>query len=248
MLVGIGFVAVLIIAVVTVIAISLKKQNEENPPSTAPSSTIDSISASPDATATKEPLPEIEVTAIVFNKVTNDAVTIPGVGGTFPLGGKDGDGLSFAPPEATGRVRVHWKSDDTNVVIVNLEGGLEAVGPGTTKVWATVGEVTRACTVTVQSPDFVPPDPSANGGTGNPDGTIKLSNKDVTLSVSNKKTYGNSFTLKANGGTDGVYYSSDSTIATVSEKGVVTAVKKGYCKITVTVNGAQASCDIHVIA
>jgi hypothetical protein len=268
MLIGIVSVAVLIIIVVTIVFFSLNKDGEVDPSATP--TTSGSVSAiTPPAgepTATTEFPNDVAVTQIVFMNIKNDYFELAGPGGTFPLGGRDGlnEDVILSPTEATGRTTIRWSSENEAVAIVNpITGLVEAIGPGTTRIIVKAGEAERAVTVTVLSPDIAnpnnspPPSSSSNPGgqsTAPSGGIIKFStNNDVSLSLSGKAPLSKDFTLKvklsneSTWATEGVvYYSTNTDVATVNDKGLVTAVKKGQCKIKVTYKGQEATCDIHV--
>lgn len=72
-------------------------------------------------------------------------------------------------------------------------------------------------------------------------GTLTLSHEDVSIAGDE------SFTLSARSGSgDVTYTSADPSIATVSSSGVVTGVKKGTTKITVTRGSDSAECIVRV--
>ena len=244
MFIGISFLVVMIVAVIVVVVLSMNKQAKENPPA-SPTSNIDEVTTSPSPTIDVISSPAVEVTAIVFGTAPADEIRFSVVGATHPLGRE----LFFEPEEAADVVTLSWESDDTSVAIVNpVDGTVEAVGEGTTKIRVKVGTYERECTVIVSSSEVGVNTASPAPGTSNaPSGTVKLSHTDVSLSLAAKPKLGTTFVLKANGTTEGVYYSSNTSVATVSESGEVKAIGKGYCKINVTYNGASADCEVRVV-
>jgi hypothetical protein len=74
----------------------------------------------------------------------------------------------------------------------------------------------------------------------------RQSHFDVTLSLDPDSHLGDSFTFKVNRETSGDYRTSDATVAKVSESGIVRAVGKGVCRITVIYDDAEYICLIRV--
>ena len=141
------------------------------------------------------------------------------------------DGNVQAAPE------VSWRSE--NAQIASVAGGVvTAVAAGNTNIVATVTvsgkEYSAVCAVTVLAA---------------PQTVIRLD------SASKEIDWGEEFTLTATV-TDGkgnpvedaniVWESSDSTVATVSDTGTVTATGSGYAVITATAEGVSAFCDVTV--
>lgn len=87
-------------------------------------------------------------------------------------------------------------------------------------------------------------DPQADpGGTDSSGKTgIRLNRRKVTLHK------GSGFTLKAkvSSGAKPSFFSSRKKVATVNDKGVVRAKRKGICTITVCADGVRASCQVTV--
>ena len=129
---------------------------------------------------------------------------------------------------------IFWKSSDTSVVTVSDKGVLKAVGVGTATIKLNVGNVSASCKVTVVQPI-----------TG-----ISLNKSSLSLNG------GESFELKAKitpsdaFNKEIIWESSDPSVATVDQNGVVTALKKGTATITVTANdgsGVTQTCKVTVI-
>ena len=136
---------------------------------------------------------------------------------------------------------VTWKSTDTNVVTVTDAGVINAVGAGTATVKLTVGNVSASCKVTVLQP------------------VTSISLDRTSLSLDALGTYqlvAWVYPSTANN-QNVVWESSDTSVATVDENGLVTALKKGTTTITVkstdgsnisrsctvTVNNTVFNCD-----
>ena len=153
-----------------------------------------------------------------------------GVGETITLT------ATVTPSTATDKT-VSWSSSNTSVATVSQNGEVSALKKGTTTITVTTkdGGKTATCKITVE--DKVYPVES------------------VTLDKSTyEMTVGDNVTLKAtvnpsNATDKTVSWSSNNTsVATVSQNGVVTAKKKGTAKITVTTNDGNktAECIITV--
>ena len=108
-----------------------------------------------------------------------------------------------------------FKSSNTKVATVNSKGVITGKKAGTTKITVTVGKYKKDLTVKVKKPSFSLVKSSANLKKG----------KKVTIKV------------KAAPASKVTYKSSNTKVATVNSKGVVTAKKKGTAKITVKCNG-----------
>lgn len=115
----------------------------------------------------------------------------------------------------------NWKSSNTKVLKVSKSGVITAVKKGTAKVTVTADNNTIACKVTVK-------DPSINIKKD----TITAGQKLKLKILGTKKTP--------------VWKSSNTKIATVTKKGVVTAKAKGTVTITAKVSGKKYTCKITV--
>lgn len=117
--------------------------------------------------------------------------------------------------------KITWKSSNTKVAKVSSSGKVTALKPGTATISATVNGTTLKCKITV---------------------------KKMTINNTSKTVYtADTYTLKVNGGSGKVTWkSSNSKIAKVSSKGVVTGVKPGSCTITAKKDGKTFKCKITV--
>ena len=142
-----------------------------------------------------------------------------------------------------------WGSDDTSVVAIDQQGNIVAKSAGSTTVWVMtvkneLDETNRkalkaSCTVTVNDPT-----------------PVTKSVTEITLNKPTAKlTTGQTLTLKAtvepSDATDKTitWTTSNKSVATVSTKGVVTAVGAGTATITVTANdgsGIKSTCKVTV--
>ena len=117
-----------------------------------------------------------------------------------------------------------FKSSNTKVATVNSKGVITGKKAGTTKITVTVGKYKEVLTVKVKKPSFSLVKSSANLKKG----------KKVTIKV------------KAAPASKVTYKSSNTKVATVNSKGVVTAKKKGTAKITVKCNGITKTFKVTV--
>ncbi len=141
---------------------------------------------------------------------------------------------TVSPSDASNR-NVTWSSSDSSVASVDGSGVVSAAKAGKATITVTTedGGFKASCTVTVAAP----------GVSG-----VSLDQNDVSLSV------GESVTLSATVSPDNAsdrsvsWSSSDSSVATVSDKGAVKAVGGGTATITVTTNdgGYSDSCTVRV--
>ena len=139
--------------------------------------------------------------------------------------------LSVQPTDFTDEV--NWKSANTSVVTVAADGTVKAVGVGTTTIKVTVGNASASCKVTVVQP------------------VTSISLNKTSLSMEALSTYQLTVTAYPNDAYDKSvkWESSDNSVATVSENGLVTAVGKGTATIKATstaVSSVSRSCTVTV--
>ncbi|MGM9763037.1 MAG: Ig-like domain-containing protein [Candidatus Cryptobacteroides sp.] len=156
--------------------------------------------------------PEVEVSSVTLNPDNiNGVMTAEVLTGVITA--------TVAPSDATNTVLV-WSSSDENVVVVNQKGEYELKGVGTALITATASNgKSGECRVTVGS------------------GVIAVTG--ITVEPSSLKLIEGAFaTLQATvlpeeaDNREVEWVSSDATIATVDENGVVTALKTGECEIS----------------
>ena len=141
--------------------------------------------------------------------------------------------VSYNPEDTTDDKTVTWSSENEDVAMVE-DGVVTAVGAGTTTITAKVGEFTATCEVTVLSP-LESISVVADGDTDSLEvgDTVQLNVEYNPSDTTDDKTV--------------TWTSSDDTVATVDENGLVTAMKGGTATITADVNGHSATCDIKVL-
>ena len=129
---------------------------------------------------------------------------------------------------------VTWSSGDTNVVTVTGQGSVRAVGIGSTQI--TARSAGASATVPVKVAQVA--------------ASIRLSPERLTLGVLGRTATFQATVLDA--GRQAIpdapvtWTSSDESVATVSDEGVVTAVGNGTSTITATSGGATATGDVMV--
>jgi uncharacterized protein YjdB len=136
-------------------------------------------------------------------------------------------------PENVTNPELLWQSSDEAVATVSQNGVVTAVGPGSCDITATCGNAVGTCHVTVLEPiiyaESVELDPvEAELQVG---GTIEIRATVSPDNVTNPEL---------------VWQSSDESIATVSQEGVVKAVAPGECEIIASCDGVSANCHILV--
>ena len=135
---------------------------------------------------------------------------------TTPLVEMDGDEMT----------RILWKiiKDELLLPYIDENGYVTALKHGTALITATVDGIKKICEVTVKPP------------------VIKLSKTSVTLKP------GDEITLVANvsSGNTPKWISKKTSVAAVSQKGIIRAKKAGTAIITVSEDGAKAICTVTV--
>ncbi len=132
--------------------------------------------------------------------------------------------MSVTPDDFTDAVT--WKSTDTDVVTVTETGVIKAVGTGTATVKLTVGNVSTSCRITVLQPVT----------------SISLDRSSISLdSADNYQLSAYIYPTTASN-KNVVWESSDPSVATIDDNGMVTALKKGTTMITVkSTDGSNVS-------
>ena len=132
-----------------------------------------------------------------------------------------------------------WESSDETVATVDDEGVVTAVADGTAVITASIAEYTASCIIRCVNV-------TGNKGVNSDESEYVINYEDVTLS---RKGEYFQLTLKSVVGNempDFTWKSSDSKVATVDSKGVVTAVANGTCKITTSIGGDDFECVVRV--
>lgn len=138
---------------------------------------------------------------------------------------------TVAPEEATDKVT--WTSSDEQVLTVDADGKVTALGNGEATVTATAGEQTDTVTITVVTP--------ASG--------IELDTQKLTLYKGDDASKLTATVLPATASNNAVTWtSSDDSVATVTANGEVSPVGLGTATITATTvdGGFEATCTVTV--
>lgn len=117
-----------------------------------------------------------------------------------------------------------WKSSRRSVAIIDEDGKIEALKPGTTTITASADGARRTCKVTVKKPK------------------VTLNKTSVTLCPG--KTF--RLTAKVSSNRNVTWRSRKTSVAMISEHGLVTAKKRGTAVITAKVDGVTKECKIIV--
>ncbi len=142
--------------------------------------------------------------------------------------------LSYEPLDTTDPKDVIWSTDDPSIAAV-ADGIITGVSEGTCTVFAQVGIFTATAQVTVTP--FISVE------------SVTLDRSSLAFEMTGTSQLLTASVLPENASGSGVSFSSsDSSVATVSENGLVTAVRSGDCVITASCGGKSASCTVHVAA
>lgn len=172
-------------------------------------------------------------TVSVAAKIINaSAITLSKTEASLKVG-ESIDLTATVAPENTTDKTITWKSSNENVASVDAKGKVTAKAIGEATITATCGSVSATCKVTV-----IP----------TPVESIVLSKTELSLTEGEKATL--TATVAPEDATDKsvAWTSSDTSVATVSASGEVTAVKAGTAKITATSGGKTATCTVTVKA
>lgn len=129
-----------------------------------------------------------------------------------------------------------FTSENESVATVDPNGMITAVSPGTTQIRVYSKDMAIYNYVTVNVTDYV-----AIEGLG-------VAEDDIQINVGDTKKIKPVFTPSNTTRTAVTYESSDENVATVSSKGIITAVSEGDAVITLTgENGLEANVNVHVV-
>jgi len=137
-------------------------------------------------------------------------------------------------PSNAANQEIIWKSDNTKAATVNKNGVVKGIKEGKATITATTVDGAKVATCTVYVGKAV---------TG-----VKLNKPTLSLNVGGTSTLKATLVPSDAENKTLTWASSDKKIATVSSKGVVTAVKKGTATITVTTQDGKkmATCVVKV--
>ena len=176
------------------------------------------------------PEPEQNESSVSCTSLTLSAPTV-----TFEEAGRFFN-ITFTRTPADCTEPVAFSSSDETVATVSEQGKIIAVNAGSAVITAQCGEQTAQCLVTC---DF------AYVGTGAAEGDpaeLALNKDDLTF-----MNAGEQYTLSVTGAPDGAkitWQSSDESIVTVSENGVLTAKGKGTATVKAAVDDSELTCIV----
>lgn len=165
-------------------------------------------------------------TAVTGVSVAADTTTI-GVGGTTTVT------ATVAPSNATNQ-NVTWSSSNTSVATVAQNGVVTGMAGGTAKITAKTsdGGYTASVTITVDNKILTGISLSKTSASLEKGGSLQLSVSYTPSNTTSDKTV--------------TWSSSNTKVAKVSSKGVVTAIGYGTAAITATVGSCTATCTVTV--
>ncbi len=169
----------------------------------------------------------------VYKKVNVTGITIDTAAKTVYKGKTYTIVATIWPSNASDK-GVYWKSSNTAVATVSSAGIVKGVASGTAVITATTrdGSYTKQCKITVTQPVT----------------TVKLNSSSVTLAVGASKTL--TATVYPSDATNKTvkWTTSDSSVVTVTQNGVVTAKGSGSAVIKATTNDGNyvATCNFTV--
>jgi uncharacterized protein YjdB len=172
-------------------------------------------------TATYSATVTVPLTNIALNKMSASMVK----------GASDQLSVTYNPVDTTDDKTVTWTSSNTNVATVDASGLIKAIGGGTATIRATVGSKITECAVTVKIP-LTQISLNKTASVLKINGTDNLAVTYNPIDTTDDKTV--------------TWTTSDSSVATVNNNGVVTAVKAGTATITAKVGSLTSTCSIKI--
>ncbi|QHQ62755.1 hypothetical protein Ana3638_19865 [Anaerocolumna sedimenticola] len=182
--------------------------------------------------ATSDDNPAVTAICNITVQVSTSGIVLDETTKTMDVGDTVRLGYVITPTNAANK-NVTWSSSNTTVATVDSSGLVKAVAPGQAVITVKTsdGSLSATCTITVKQ--------KATG--------IKLDVTDLELFVNQTYELKATVTPANSDKDDFTWESSNTTVATVDEDGVVTAVAAGSATITVkTSNGKIAYCYVTV--
>lgn len=189
--------------------------------------------------------PSVTTTEVSYDTVNNlpSGLTLNKSDFTLPVGDPD---VQLKVSGDDGTKNYTWVSQDPSVATVDAKGKVKAIANGTVNVLVSDGNRKGVCIVRVKggsAPSAGSTTPSGGSTTTTPAATsLKLNKTDFTMSIGEL-----SVQLTVSGTSSAVTWTSSNTsVATVSDKGLVKAIGTGRCTVTASVDGQKLECIVRV--
>ena len=181
------------------------------------------------------------ITANCNGKIATAAVTVKSPLTGIEITGVDGDllpeqeanlSVTYNPTDTTDSKTVLWSSDNTDVLTVDSAGKIKAIKPGTAKITAKCGIITKTITINVQEVH-----------------TEKIAFENAKVNLNKNETETSKIIYYPANTTDDkttTYTSKNPEIATVDSKGVITAKSAGKTTIIAKAGEKEATCEVTV--
>ena len=185
-------------------------------------------------TATSVRVPSVSASVtLTITKPTITDFTLSHSEMTMNIGGGQTLSVTACVPEYASATP-SFSSDNTAVATVSNKGLVTAKGIGEAVISATIGSVTKTCTVHVVPVDVI---------------SVEFNPSTVSLTVGSEMQLNpNVVPLQAKNEYTMIYESDAPAIATVSETGLVSGIAEGQAVITATLGGVSGQITIHVTA
>lgn len=162
------------------------------------------------------PVEKIEITPAELTLEMNESATLS---------------YTLSPSDASD-YKIEWKSSDDTVATIDEAGKLQALRPGTASISCTAPSgVSKTCEVTVT--EIMAKE-------------VALDTADVTLDIDGEQTVHCIVKPDSAASHPATWTSSDTSVATVDEHGVITAKSSGTCTILVQVDEKTAQMQVSV--
>lgn len=217
------------------------------PPAASSGASSGASSSAPDVSTpgTMPEDPSVTVPEVSYDTVNNlpSGLTLNKSDFTLPVGDPD---VQLKVSGDDGTKDYTWVSQDPSVATVDSKGKVKAIANGTVNVLVSDGNRKGVCIVRVKGGSA----PVSSGGsttttpsTTTPSSTsLALNKTDFTMAVGEM-----SVQLTVSGTSSGVTWTSSNTsVATVSDKGLVKAIGTGRCTVTASVDGQTLECIVRV--
>lgn len=140
----------------------------------------------------------------------------------------------------------HFSSSNESVVTVDAHGKIEAVGGGEAVITVICGEQFAQCKVICAFGNVTPPPTTVPPVTLPNNVTLELKHKEFAMSERYPNPVGVYKAIEGVAATDITWTVDDANVASVSEKGVVSAVGRGSTLVWAQLGDQKVSCKVHV--